>query len=455
MEDRNIDKSKSKKDKPIELRSEEVQEVMGQIPVRIVRWGITVLFIVVLVILIGSCFFRYPDVITTEMTLTGRYPAAAIVARSSGKISRLYVSDGERVEAGRPLAVIENPAVTEDILSLKALLAQWGNEPDSLLTGLSANSELALGDVQTVYASFLRSVNEYGNYVTLDYYPRRIGAVRDQIDKYRHYSRNLERQQQVIEAQYAIASQQHARDSLLFAREVIAPSEYETARSTFLQSRHTLEGASASLSNLSIQIASLEASLLDLELQQAEKESQLRQDLQTTAGQLTNAIHSWELTYCLTSPINGKVTFTKYWNDLQFIPTGENIFTVVPDEGEELVGKSLLPVQRSGKVRTGQRVIVRFLNYPDQEFGIVNGVVSSISLVPSDNNYMVEIAFPEGLTTNYGRHLPLAHEMQASAEIVTADLRLIERFFMPLKRALKEGLEFDTQSVGQREPTRT
>ena len=44
--------------KEIELRSEEVQEVMGQIPAWIVRWGITILFIVVLVLLVGSYFFR-------------------------------------------------------------------------------------------------------------------------------------------------------------------------------------------------------------------------------------------------------------------------------------------------------------------------------------------------------------------------------------------------------------
>ena len=50
----------------IELRSEEVQEVMGQIPAWIVRWGITLLFLVVVALLVGSCFFKYPDVITAD-----------------------------------------------------------------------------------------------------------------------------------------------------------------------------------------------------------------------------------------------------------------------------------------------------------------------------------------------------------------------------------------------------
>lgn len=66
-----------KRNKDIELRSEEVQEVMGQVPAWIVRWGIRLLFLVVVTLLVGSCFFKYPDVITADMTLTGQHPATA------------------------------------------------------------------------------------------------------------------------------------------------------------------------------------------------------------------------------------------------------------------------------------------------------------------------------------------------------------------------------------------
>ena len=118
--------------KEIELRSEEVQEVMGQIPAWIVRWGITILFIVVLVLLVGSYFFRYPDVITTEMTLTSRHPVAEVVARSSGKINELYVFNGQEVKMGAPLAVVENPARTEDVFRLKKLLARCQEQPERL-----------------------------------------------------------------------------------------------------------------------------------------------------------------------------------------------------------------------------------------------------------------------------------------------------------------------------------
>lgn len=45
----------------IELRSEEVQEVMGKIPPAILRYGIVVLLGIMAVVLAGSACFSYPD----------------------------------------------------------------------------------------------------------------------------------------------------------------------------------------------------------------------------------------------------------------------------------------------------------------------------------------------------------------------------------------------------------
>ena len=55
--------------KPIETRSEEVQEIMGAVPGWIVRQGIATLFLVVVALLAIAGLFRYPDVIPAEMTL--------------------------------------------------------------------------------------------------------------------------------------------------------------------------------------------------------------------------------------------------------------------------------------------------------------------------------------------------------------------------------------------------
>lgn len=425
-------------EKEIELRSEEVQEIMGQIPSWIVRWGITLLFIILVVLLIGSCFFKYPDVISTQMTLTSTHPAVQIVARTSGRISKLYVSDGQTVSPAEVLALIENPAAPDDIDRLIALLPAASFSPDSALAVFLPARELSLGEIQTDYMNFLRSLHDLENYQTLGYYPQKIASVNEQLLRYRHYQTNLERQKTIMESQYRIAGRQYARDSLLFARQVLAPAEHETSRSQWLESKYALENADASIANLKIQIGQLENEELDLKLEQAEKENVLSQTYNTALEQLQNALAGWELNYRLRTPVEGTVTFTKYWNANQHVLANETVFTIVPEEADTLLGIASLPVQRSGKVKTGQRVIIRFANYPDQEFGIVNGEVNSVSLVPNEDNYRVEIVLPQGLETNYHRRLPFSREMQATAEIVTEDLRLIERFFQPLKKVLKE-----------------
>ena len=425
--------------KDVELRSEEVQEVMGQIPPWILRWGITLLFLIVLALLIVSIFFKYPDVITADMTLTGRYPATGIIARSSGKINNLYVSEGTQVESGQLLAVLENAASAADIAWLKDQLKVYLAEPDSMGIQLSKKGELALGEVQPAYSSFQSQIHDYMNHRALDYYPKKINQTKKQIGQYREYAFKIEQQLHVMESQYEIAHSRYERDSVLFSRKVLSDFEYETAQTDLLQSRHALEGSRASLENLNIQISTQETALLDLELQQAERESTLMQAYHRSAEDLQNAIHSWELNYCLISPIRGKVTFTTYRSENLYVSQGDNVFTVVPEESDDLLGKAYLPVYRSGKVKAGQRVIIRFNNYPDQEFGFVEGEVSSVSLVPSDENYLVEITLPNGLMTNYGRELPASQEMKATADIVTEDLRLIERLILPLKKVLKEG----------------
>jgi len=435
--------SEIKEHKDIEIRSEELHEVMGKIPTWILRQGMTILFIIITVILFGSYFFKYPDVIPAEMTLTGRYPVAQVVSRATGKINKLFIVDGQIVKTHTMLAVIENPASTEDVLYLKQLLEQYNSNPDSILIVVENNEtekkELSLGEIQSFYTSFLNSLNEYDIFYTLNYYSKKIENIQKQINKYRIYYVNQQRQQKVIEKQYLLAEQQYSRDSVLYLQGVISSSDYDDATTSLLQNRYSLESGYASLENLLIQIGEMENNLLDMELQKAERKNLLMHNYNTSTEQLINAINNWELNYCLLTPIEGKITFLKYWHENQFVQVGENVFAIVPDEKEELVGKALLPITRSGKVKTGQRVIIRFANFPDQEFGIVEGIVSTISLVPMENNYQVSIFFPHGLTTNYGETLPVTFEMKASAEIVTEDISLLERFFMPMRKIIKEG----------------
>jgi len=57
-------------DDKIELRSEKVRHIIGEIPSRIVRYGITIITIVVLGLLAGAYFIPYPETISAKVQMT-------------------------------------------------------------------------------------------------------------------------------------------------------------------------------------------------------------------------------------------------------------------------------------------------------------------------------------------------------------------------------------------------
>ena len=65
-------------DHKIELRSEKVRHIIGEIPSRIVRYGITIITIVMLGLLIGAYFIPYPETISA---ITVPYKYVNTIAR--------------------------------------------------------------------------------------------------------------------------------------------------------------------------------------------------------------------------------------------------------------------------------------------------------------------------------------------------------------------------------------
>ena len=66
-------------DNKIELRSEKVRHIIGEIPSRIVRYGITIITIVILGLLIGTYFIPYPETISAKVQMTDAHQGAITI----------------------------------------------------------------------------------------------------------------------------------------------------------------------------------------------------------------------------------------------------------------------------------------------------------------------------------------------------------------------------------------
>ena len=136
---------------------------MGTPPKWIVRWGIVIIFLVVLVLLAGSYFYKYPDLINARVTIVSENPPVSVVARSDGKLDKIFVADKQKVEANTILGIIENPANYEDAYELIGLLESiqpYFSQPE-LLNNLAFNKEYSLGQNHAYYSSLVSQLREY------------------------------------------------------------------------------------------------------------------------------------------------------------------------------------------------------------------------------------------------------------------------------------------------------
>jgi HlyD family secretion protein len=426
----------------IEIRSEEIEEILGRTPNWIIRRGITVIFSVILLIFIGSCIFKYPDIIDSTIIITSENVPATIVAKTSGKITDIFAKDNQSVKRNDYIAVIENPAnyknvkeVSGKLDTLKPFMIDF--DLNKIKT-VDFKTSYSLGDLQSQYSTFSKNMEDYIEFIDKDYQHKKIESIQEQIAKYKQLYGKLVGQQDIMQQKLNIGGNQYSRDSSLYSNNTIALSDFEKSKSTLLDNKYSLVNSSATIDNTLISISQLEQSILELEQEYAEKKKTCELTLKESFDNLQSQIKLWEQTYVLKSPIDGTITFTKIWSINQNVASGDKVLTIIPEVTSKILGKLTIPVNGSGKVKTGQRVNIKLVNYPYMEYGMIEGKIKSISLIPLDNNYMAEVEFPNGLTTNYNKQIKFSQEMQGSAEIITEDIRLIERLFNPIKALFKK-----------------
>ncbi len=423
----------------LELRSPEVQQILGKPPRWMIRWGITLILSIVGLLFLGSFLFKYPDVISATIEVHTENMPAQIVAKTSGKIDTLFVAEGQIVPAEQYLAVLENPAVFEDVLTLKKLLT--GNDTLENLQLSTLNKPLSLGEMQTHFYAFQKALEDHRFFTEKQFHIQKIAALEKQISLRRQIELSARRQLKTSAEQYRTQKRLFAMDSNLFAKKVISQSEFEGAKNTLLQSQQSYENSQSSIHNEQMSIALLEQNILEIEQQADEQQTALRLALSGALEALNAAILSWEQMYVFKSAVAGKVALTKFWQKNQNITAGEQLLSIIPQAETSIMGRILLPTQGAGKVKVGQAVNVKFDGFPHLEYGMVRGKISIVSSVPITNEqgkfFMVDVVFPEGLKTNYGKTLEFAQLMSGTAEIITADRRLAERLLEPVKSLWK------------------
>jgi HlyD family secretion protein len=420
-----------KERKPEIKYSDPVNEILGNPPAKILRWGTTVMFTVFVVLIFFSWLIRYPDTIPSPVTVTTYNPPITLVSKVTGNIKHLYLKEKDRVIAGQLIAVMETTATIDEIELLKSTFDTI-NFPAGLYSDLlPLLSEL--GELQVHYSSFLKNLSDLNNYSRNDLYGGRIASLNLEISRIKEYIDRLIVKERLVYENEKLEVGKYQRDSVLHLGKSIADIDLERSRQALLRTSIELQQVRLDHSQKSIELAEKMQSLQDFKISRDEEKDKLVSILNESFMNLKAQIRIWENTYLLKSPINGTVTFTRFWNANQSVVKDEAVLSIIPLEPGEFLGRINLKMQRSGKVKTGQIVNIKLHGFPYLEYGMVRGVVKSKSLVPAGDLYIIEISLPDGLTTTYGIKLEFTQNMQGTAEVITDNLRLIQKIVNPFR----------------------
>ncbi len=420
-----------------ELRSEEVQEILSNPPSWMTRWGITVVFFILILMISVSCIVEYPDVVTSNITITTEVPVEKIEAKNSGRIVQLLVKDQQEVKHGQILAVIENTANFDDFLTLKNVTDTLKLDYDNFNFPIEKTEHLSLGELEQDYALFEKSYTDF--ILNKNLRPFSIETISGQqtLSELDGRIKVLKTQRELERRELNFRKKDLERTKSLYGKGVISKVEFENKELEYLQAQRNYQNTKINMSQIQESKNNTRRGIQGSNINKIQNDTKYLKDVISSYKQLKRSIKHWEQNYLLIASIDGKVSFQKFWGKNQFVNNGDDVLTILPTESS-LVGKITTSAINTGKIKSDQNVLIKLDGYPYQEFGMVKGEVISMSLSPdSEGNYYIEVNLPKDLQTTYGKTLAFNREMRGTAGIVTEDLKIIQRVFYQFRNIFK------------------
>ena len=419
---------------------DEVMYMLGNPPSWLTRYGIMAVTLFLVVMLALSYLIKYPDIVTCRVIITTENPPIRILSKTGGRVSDILVKNNETVIAGQLLAVMENTADWHDVLKLEKQLDNTGSRAEA---SHARTENLKLGAIQNIYSAYTQNLKDYIYFQKSTGVADKINHLEQQIESLKQLNDNLLRQKDIQTREFELSKKELARQKQLNSEGVISDSDFEKFNAGFLQQQRQIQAGESGFFTNEMLIKQNAAQISDLKQGKSDNGNTKELTLMEDTRRLKTGITEWKQTNIIFAPIAGKVSMSKIWSVQQTVNVGEEIFAVIPEnaKGGNKIVKATLPVANSGKVKIGLKSNMRVDAYPYQQYGMLEGRVKNISLLPQTNKdgdtYLIELSIDNDLKTNYGKVLPLKQEMQGNANIITEDRRVVSRLFDRLNDLMK------------------
>jgi multidrug efflux pump subunit AcrA (membrane-fusion protein) len=330
----------------IELKSEEVRELLKTPPSWLVRWGSLILLVVLFFMVLFSVFITFPKIEIIPLNLVRSQEIFPVLMPANGKIKYWFKNEGDSLIAGEPIALLTNQAEYIDVLALEERLARFQPEDPSSFKDFGDLSSLRLGslakDLEFFENAIQGEVHVSQPKQSKGFRARQIKALEQLIDQ--------------LVPEFSDLSESYRQQKETFK---IAQDDYASGRLSEVRLREIGRGLDA----LEKKVANLEAEIKErkdsLAVIKKEVSRNPKQEVVFDTGlinaafdSLRNSINKWKSGHLIFSGATGSLTNIKA-NKEELI-SGETIADIQVFKSQYLIAEAILDENQLKQVKEGK-----------------------------------------------------------------------------------------------------
>lgn len=365
----------------VEIYSRENNDMLGDMPEWLIHTGSYIVYGLIVFLIAGTALFKYPDTIRKTITIDDIGSAEWITANQAGMIERFFVENQSPVKRNDTLGILKNTASLADVKKFCNVLTniEWYYRTDDIKYLQDYPFDLIMGEMSPAYEQFTQAVRTCVMYHEFDLYPQK--------------KKFLDEEMSILNA----SGQANALDILKVKRE-----------------------------------------LFDLEINHKTELGKNRRMLELAYETMINSLKTWDKKYLIKSNYDGIVVWGKSWGMSSRVNEGDTLCTVISKQQGNPLGHIKLSQDEVAEIAVGDKVNIELNKYPTHSYGVLPGEIASVSFVPYNKSYAVEVDFPEGLVTTSKKEIKYEIDMSGKAEIITSSRSILSRIFAPIYELFRE-----------------
>jgi HlyD family secretion protein len=405
-------------------------EIIGNPPGKLTQYGISFIFIFILIVMFFAWKIDYSDSIVSRIVINSNNPTVNVTAEYNDVVKQIFIANGNNVKMGDNVLLMKSDVNLDTINQLKQFLSRR----DFIQNNSAAFNGNAMGALRNDFQVLYESIRKYNSLVDNKLNLLKKNSLINENLSLNIQLKDLINQRKLSLERKRLYENEYKRSLELSKRSLISQNKLDASHSKLIESQISSSQIKFETHKIDSLISKNKEQIILLSIENQEVVNQLKNQIESQRKVLTGELISWEKRHLIKAPIDGIISIPNNVYTHQNITNEQALFSIMPIS-TNLIGKIKVLEQGSGKINIGQDVTVKLDSYPFQEFGQVFGNVKNKSKSIHESFIFIEIEIKQfnkeanELTTGYGKQVKYLPNMQGTVEIITQKKNILSRIF--------------------------